>query len=298
MKRLNLRIAGLVLAAGTVTGTGLILAGWLAGIRPRQDASESAPNPTAALPVASTGTFSTVQAGGRFFFAGPPRTAATFAWGKVEVLTNRAYVVGYSESLKDPAWSAYRADKAASLEAPPRPGRFEVDARTTVRAAPADYTNSGYDRGHMTPNYIIAICDSPEAQRETFLMSNIIPQRPALNQKVWMHLEQAIAKDWAQHLGPVWVIAGPVFRTDHPLTRLPAGEAVPDATYMVLARLDHGRPRVLAFLIPQTVRGDEAYAQFLVSVDAVEQATGLDFLSDLPDDIETRVEAETPAATW
>jgi hypothetical protein len=42
----------------------------------------------------------------------------------------------------------------------------------------------------------------------------------------------------------------------------------------------------LAFIMPQEVAGDEALGGFLTSVDEVERQTGLDFLADLPDDVE------------
>ena len=48
----------------------------------------------------------------------------------------------------------------------------------------------------------------------------------------------------------------------------------------------------------QTVQGDESPAQFLTSVDEVEKETGLDFMSELPDEVENRVEAGVAAGMW
>ncbi len=52
---------------------------------------------------------------------------------------------------------------------------------------PTDYSGSGYDRGHLCPSKDRS--SSEEANRETFLMSNMQPQTPKLNQKTWKYLE-------------------------------------------------------------------------------------------------------------
>lgn len=59
-----------------------------------------------------------------------------------------------------------------------------------------------------------------------------------------------------------------------------------------------GRPRVLALIISQNITGTENITNFLTSVDVIEKKTGLDFLSDLPDDEETRLEAGVAGRLW
>ncbi len=56
-----------------------------------------------------------------------------------------------------------------------------MDTLTIAKVTHNDYTHSGYDRGHMAPNYAIATRYGQEAQKETFLMSNIVPQLGNLN---------------------------------------------------------------------------------------------------------------------
>ena len=67
---------------------------------------------------------------------------------------------------------------------------FEVDPEAADCPTPDDYTRTGYDRGHMAPNYLIATRYGKVAQRETFLMSNIVPQTPELNRGPWRILEE------------------------------------------------------------------------------------------------------------
>jgi endonuclease G len=230
-----------------------------------------------------------------YYYAGMPRTTAAFP-DQLTVLTNMGYVVGYSESKKDPVWVCYRLSHVGSLKAPPRPQQFTVDSRTVARVRPADYTGSGYDRGHLAPNYAIAICYGSAAQLETFLMSNILPQKPNLNRRIWERLEQVEIKEYAQRFKAVWVIVGPVFDAQPP--RLRSGVAVPKACYKIIVQEENGQPRVLAFVMPQDVTGSEQLGLFLTTVRAIEDETGLDFLNELPRELQDKVESERASQIW
>ena len=67
-------------------------------------------------------------------------------------------------------------------EAAKRPKSFHADSRVDVdafRVKPADYNNSGFDRGHMTPAADYSL--SQQAMDSTFTMANVCPQSPQLN---------------------------------------------------------------------------------------------------------------------
>lgn len=212
------------------------------------------------------------------------------------MLTNTGYVVGYDELRKDPAWVCYRLFATDNLHAPPRPTGFKVDTRTQSKVQPTDYTWSGYDRGHMAPNFAIAVCYGKHAQLETFLMSNIIPQKPKLNRQVWEQLESVEVRDYAQRFKQVWVLDGPVFGAQ-PET-FPSGVQVPEKCFKMIVVEAAGQPKVLAFIMPQSVVGNEQPAQFLTSVDEIEKKTGLDFFSELPKDLQEKLEAEVAKGMW
>jgi endonuclease G len=230
-----------------------------------------------------------------YYYAGMPRTTAASP-DQITVLTNTGYVVGYSEAKKDPVWVCYRLSQIGSLKAPPRPQQFTVDARTGARVSSADYTGSGYDRGHMAPNYAIAVCYGSAAQLETFRMSNIIPQKPNLNRRVWERLEQEEVKTYAQRFKAVWVINGPIFDATPP--RLRSGVAVPKACFKIIIQEENGQPRMLAFVMPQDATGSEQLGLFLTTVRAIEQETGLDFLNEMPQELQDRVESERAPQLW
>ncbi len=215
----------------------------------------------------------------------------------VRTLPNTGYTVGYSDSLGSPVWAAYRvADTQERRTAPERPDRFEVDRRTSARVGPEVYTGSGFDRGHLAPNYAIATRYGDRAQRETFLMSNIVPQRPGLNSGAWRELEQRIAINYPARYGEVWVVAGPIFRS--PVQRLRNAAAVPEAFFMIIADLSGDRLRAQAFVFPQDFPAATDPSVALVSVDEIEARTGLDFFPALPDVAEANLESHRPSRAW
>jgi endonuclease G len=239
-------------------------------------------------------TTSTAQWADPYCYAGTPRPTPAFPY-QITILTNQGYLVGYCESRKDPVWAAYRLFRPDSFQASPRPKSFLPDTRTTSRTHSGDYSGSGYDRGHMAPNYAIAVCYGPKAQQETFLMSNIIPQSPHLNREIWERLEQQEIREYAPRFHEIWIIVGPVFLSHN---HLRGGEDIPDAFYKIICREEGGKPSVLAFIMPQTVSGSEPAQQYLTSIDEVERETGLDFFSAMPEDLQQQFETKPATGMW
>ena len=229
-----------------------------------------------------------------YFYGGAPQPSPGGA-GPVRVLFNSGYAVGYSEALGNPLWVAYRMRDLDWQEPAPRPEEFRMDKRTAARVEPDDYTRSGYDRGHMAPNYGIATRFGRQAQEETFLMSNISPQKHGLNAGVWKTLEQRIATNYPGRFGEVWVLAGPVFPARP--ERLKKRVAVPSAFFMIVVDESEGRVRAEAFVMPQDAAGATLDA-YLTSIDEIERRTGLDFLSALPDMAEAALESRRATRAW
>lgn len=230
-----------------------------------------------------------------FIYGGTPR-AAGLSDTSVRVLTNTGYVVGYSDALGDPLWAAYHLHDIALHEPPPRPEAFTPDLRTAARIESAVYNKSDYDRGHMAPNYAIATRYGRSAQEETFQMSNVCPQRHALNAGPWKQLEQRIATNYAGRFGEVWVIAGPVFGANPP--RLHRRVAVPEAFYMIVVDESDGRVRAEAFLFPQETPASAPIDNYLTTVDEIERRTGLDFFAELPAATQTALESHRVERAW
>lgn len=230
-------------------------------------------------------------------YGGEPRRGA-FPH-EVRPLYNQAYAVGYCDALANPVWAAYRVfDLKGPRQLGARPEGFEVDPRTAARVEPGDYSGSGYDRGHMAPNYAIGTRFGPAAQEQTFLMSNVCPQRHRLNAGVWKDLELRVADNYTGRYGQVWVIDGPVFGPDDRLARLRNKVPVPVAFYMIVIQQHEGGVRVLPFLVDQEAPDRAQPGSYLTSVAEIERRTGLNFFPKLDAQAQAKLESVKPDAIW
>ena len=121
-------------------------------------------------------------------FGGTPKSDSPLT-----ILHNDAYWVGYSEEKRSPLWAAYRlVSVPENTEIAMRADSFLPDRRTSSQVTSDQYTGSGYDRGHLASSYSIAKCFGDAAQKQTFLMSNVVPQLHALNAGIWKSLEKSV----------------------------------------------------------------------------------------------------------
>lgn len=232
----------------------------------------------------------------------PQNALHVHTWHRV--LRNPGFMVGYSDARMNPLWVTYQLNEGTAGSIGPRPSTFSTDWRTIIRVAHQDYTGSGYDRGHLAPNYAMARVHGREAQLKSFLTTNISPQRPALNREVWQRIEAAAMDHFIPIKQNVWVITGPIFSgflLGPDVERLNSSWVeIPDAFYKIfIAPATTERPlKVLAFIVPQDVKGNEPLDQFLVTVREIEEKTGLNFLHRLSEDLQDRVETTVQPAPW
>jgi len=213
-------------------------------------------------------------------------------------LANRGYSVGYDDALPSPRWSSYRVFpyKDVHLE---RPSSFKSDVRTSARVTTSEYVRSGYDRGHLAPNYAISVCYGAEAQKETFLLSNIVPQLHALNAGLWKDMEQRIMKRYVARYGTVWVQVGPVIPS--PSVKQVGRVPVPASFWMVVSEYDEPGQgiRAIAYLVPHEEKWrDVELTRYVVSIRRIEELTGLDFFPKLPKPTQERLESTPAPRAW
>ena len=209
----------------------------------------------------------------------------------VQILVNQGYVVGFSPTRLQPAWSAYsvaHADAAVDFK---RPFHYYSD----VRLDPAQrLSNRTFGKiggiplnvGHMTPNEVINRQFGRLAQAETFLMSNMSPQYEVLNQGVWAKLEAAIRTVQTDPAGDyAWVIVGPIFGDDPPHVSRDGGKLVPvpEAYFAIVidpVRYPYDTPASVDidyFIIPQTAPRTSDPDDYPSTLETIQARTGLRF---------------------
>jgi endonuclease G len=221
-----------------------------------------------------------------------------------KILDKCFFTLGYSEHRMSPAWVAYRLGPAVDLTGHPR-RRFAIDGETDARVSHDDYTRSGFDRGHMAPRFGISSRYGRPGNDATFVMSNVCPQYHSFNDGQWGDLEEWIAgrrcgrrfiPGWADVLEEVWVTVGPIFDEDR--DPLPSGVEVPNAFYCIVLDEDSMGPRAIAFIMEHIDVREYELVPFLTSVDEIERRSGLDFFSELDDDLEDELEDYIESNLW
>jgi DNA/RNA endonuclease G (NUC1) len=222
---------------------------------------------------------------------------------------------GDQDNWRIPQWVAYEI-KHHNTPVPSfdRPEWFTDQVLFQQKIAPNDDSYLGeatrWNRGHMCmKNHASRI--SAAADHNTHTLLNAVPQSARLNQGIWLDLEE-MTGDWADDFGRVWIICGPILRNGRPRGWLGQGDelrvAIPGHCFKIVVResSDPGRPNVLAFIYPNSesrrVLPDQGgpfnHRKFLRSVDDIEKATGLDFLTALDDAVEDDLERVKAQALW
>jgi endonuclease G len=215
----------------------------------------------------------------------------------------------------------YRLTRARSEDNSfPRSDAFEEDAEfpPQARATLDDYAavSSDYARGHMAPADDMRWSESAEGQSN--LLTNIAPQiGQTFNGSIWKTIENRV-RSWVMDREDLTIICGPVFESRprvYPIARQPQTErqklynvvgendvAVPTAFFKIVVDMRNQQsPNLLAFLVPhiETQPGPERRIEtYLTSVDRIEELSGLDFLTNLPDNVQEEIESVVAAAPW
>lgn len=236
---------------------------------------------------------------GSVFYAGAPVRVSAPAPSDIQVLDRGDFVVGWSPSLKHPVWVAYHVPQYADYDIHTRPSTFKKDPSVPSTPASSAYTGSNYDRGHMAPNHAIATRFGEDAQKRTFLTSNISPQTPNLNRGPWRNVELRIADYWAKHYGEIWVIVGAHSPQGVTREQIPGtGIDVPAGFYQIIVAQNNEEVRAMAVYMPQQISSTAFPTRYLVSIDELETLTGLDFFPEMPDFIQKPLEAQIPTRMW
>ena len=211
-----------------------------------------------------------------------------------EIAHHNFYSVSYHEDFEQAEWVVYELEnshiKSANFK---RPYFVEDSQISTKSASYRNYKNSGYNKGHLCPAGDRKF--SKEAFDETFLMSNVTPQTYEFNSGVWNRLEQKV-RYWAKKHKKLYVVTGGIL-TQNLKTIGTEKVAVPKYFYKII--LDYQEPEIkaIAFLMPHK-KSEKGLYKFVVSIDEIEQKTGIDFFPELEDSLENKLESSTSYTKW
>jgi endonuclease G len=174
---------------------------------------------------------------------------AAVASGAME-LCSQGYGTLYSTDAKSPIFAAEHLSPERVLRAYKRQGRtndFRPDERVARRARATldDFRGSGFDRGHLAPS---ADMDSPQADSESFLLSNIVPQDPHLNRNLWAAIEKGV-RAMAKHR-QIYVVTGVIWEPHNAQTVGRGRVRVP--AYLYKAVFDPSARAGAAYLVANT----------------------------------------------
>lgn len=220
------------------------------------------------------------------------------------LLDKPQYVVSYNRSKGTANWVSWHLSMAWKGTAV-RKDNFKPDdtlPSSWYKVKTSDYTNSGFDRGHLCPS------DDRDFSQEdndmTFLMTNIIPQSPNLNRGMWSTLEDYCRKVAAAG-NELYIIAGVLDGggegSNGGTTKTLADKkiVVPHSVWKVILILPVGsndvsrvneNTRVIAVNIPNKQSNTGGWGDYRLNVDDLETLTGYDFFSNVPVEIQKVLE--------
>ena len=225
-----------------------------------------------------------------------------------ELVRHNALALSYSEEHEMAAWVAHIILDDVAEGRTTRTNDFRIDEMVStgsseeadyfLKSRNADgeweYDGYGYDRGHLAPSADFRW--NQQALSESYYYSNMTPQHPDFNRGAWAELE-AYIRDYAiENDVDLYVVTGPVLSEDLPkVEKSVNGMSLPEYHYKVVLDMKNGQ--AIGFLMPNRAceKPIEAYS---LSVDEIEQTTGLDFFSGIPDEVEEKLESSVDYMAW
>ncbi len=217
------------------------------------------------------------------------------------IICRPQYVVSFCPTKNTPNWVAWNLNSSWFGDVPRYQGTFKSDTLipdTFYRVKHSDYTNSGYNRGHIVRSEERTKTEADNMA--TFYLTNVLPQTPDLNQGVWLKLELYCEQLCKKENKNLFIYSGGIFHNDSTLK----GEgkvAVPDSCFKIIMILNEGetpedatkKTGIIAVVMPniQEIRKN-SWDHYVTTVRHIEQSTGYDFFRNLDNDIEEKLETK------
>ena len=213
------------------------------------------------------------------------------------IVEHTGFTVSFNREHNNPNWVAWELTAEEAEGNLPRVNDFEPDPKLPEnhQVKHADYTGSGYDRGHMVPAADMK-WDS-KAMNDCFYMSNICPQTHTLNAGGWETLESACRR-WAKREGSVYIVCGPVYKGNrHKTIGNELKITVPEGFFKVVLSLREGSEKAIGFYYANS-NAKQSMKATATTVDEIETLTGMDFFVNINDKLEERLESTFSLKDW
>lgn len=216
------------------------------------------------------------------------------------------FALSYNSTKGIPNWVAWHLNSSWMAGAD-RQDNFSSDPLlppSFYQTKSSNYTNSGFDRGHLCPS--ADRTESDEANSNTFLMSNIIPQAPNLNRIVWKDFEE-YCRDLIPRGYEVYIVSGPLgeggMGSHDSITNTLANKkiSVPAYCWKValiikdgdsdLIRID-SNTIILSTLMPNVNGLNRNWLEYITNVSSIEKLTGFDFFAKVPQEVQKYIESK------
>lgn len=197
-----------------------------------------------------------------------------------------AYDLAYDGQHRQARW-VYEYLTSDSVDGAADRGKcvFKEDPLIPValQATNADYTGSGFDRGHLCPAGDARVSD--KAMKETFFLSNISPQHPQFNRGYWLKLERHV-RELAKKHGSIHVFTGGLYlphqeadgRRYVKYQVIGANDVAVPTHYFKVVLSEDGIP-VEAYIMPnEAIATNIPLEKFTTTIEKIERAAGIVFI--------------------
>lgn len=215
--------------------------------------------------------------------------------GGLLTLTRQAYTLNNNGSTKFANWVAYKITKTTPASGRARNWKTDPDIPAGETLDPVDYNGANValkvDRGHQAN--LASMGGVPDWQTLNYL-SNITPQKSELNQGPWARLEDQernLVKD--PTIDEVYVATGPLYEKF--IGTLPGTNKVhtiPSGYWkIVFVGSSPEKGLYASFVMNQDTPRAANFCDYQVTVDQIEERSGLTFWSELPQVVQTALKS-------
>lgn len=226
-----------------------------------------------------------------------------------EVICHSAFCLVYDEGHEMAKWTAHIISREIINGAVSRTNDFRVDSLIVTGSSEEvdyflkiekddgtfKYDGFGYDRGHLAPSADFRW--SPVALSESYFYSNMTPQLPDFNRKIWADIENFVREYVYENPNTdVFVVTAPVLRDDLPKqTRSKNNVSIPEYHYKIA--VDFETKKGIAFLVSQNEL-NLPIESYVVSIDSIEKITGINYYPHLSAEDKDLIESRAEISKW